>query len=254
MAHSHMAEMLDLDAEVLHDFHSAVYGWVREAAAPRPVVVDLGAGTGVGSVALLRELPEATVIAVDKDPEMLAHLREKTDRVRTVEADLDGTWPDLGPADVVWASASMHHMSDPAHAVAQVKSLLRPGGVFVVSELESFPRFLAGADAELEQRCHDVLAELRAEHGMHMSEDWGARLTAAGFADVAQRRFDIELTPPLPAAAGRYAYVALSRMAQGLAGRLPQPDLDALARIADGVEKRDDLTVRTTRTVWLARA
>lgn len=250
-----MSEMLDLDAEVLHDFHGTVYGWVRDQAAPRPVVVDLGAGTGVGSVALLRELPGATVIAVDKDPEMLAHIREKTGRVRTVEADLDGTWPDLGPADVVWASASMHHMSDPAHAVAQVKTLLRPGGLFVVSELESFPRFLpAGEGAELEQRCHDVMAKLRAEHGLHMTEDWGARLTAAGFAEVTQRRFDIELTPPLPPATGRYAHVALSRMAQGLEGRMPQPDLDALAELAAGVADRADLTVRTTRTVWMARA
>ena len=250
-----MAEMLDLDAEVLHDFHSEVFGWVRSAAPARPVVIDLGAGTGTGSIALARELPEATVIAVDRDPGMLAAIRAKSERVRTVEADLDGPWPALGPADVVWASASMHHMSDPGYAVAQAKALLRPGGVFVVSELEGFPRFLPpGEGADLEQRCHDVMAEIRVEHGMHMSEDWAARLTKAGFTDVAERHFDIALTPPLPAAAGRYAFVSLSRMAQGLEGRLPAGDLTALAEIAATVAGRDDLTVRTERTVWLARA
>ncbi|GII59230.1 hypothetical protein Pth03_76190 [Planotetraspora thailandica] len=33
------------------------------------------------------------------------------DRIRTIQADLDQTWPALGPADLVWASASLHHMA-----------------------------------------------------------------------------------------------------------------------------------------------
>lgn len=259
MTHSHLAEMLDLDAEVLRDFHREVFDRVAAVAPAQPLVVDLGAGTGVGTVALARALPGATVVAVDKDDEMLAHLRAKAaefgDRVRTVQADLDGPWPALGPADVVWAAASMHHMADPGYATAQARALLRPGGVFVVSELASFPRFLPdGPEAELEQRAHDELAKLRTEHGMHMDEDWGARLTAAGFAEVTEQHFDIDLRPPLPPATGRYAQVSIGRMSHGLEGRLPAADLAALDRIAAGLAARDDLTVRTTRTLWIATA
>ena len=88
---------------------------------------------------------------------------------------------------------------------------------------------------------------------MHMGEDWGARLRAAGFTVQDERRFDIDLRPPLPASAGRYAQVSLGRMAHGLADRLYSDDLAALGTLAATVSARDDLVVRTNRTVWIAR-
>ena len=260
MAHPEYAEMLDLVVEVLHEYHQTVIALAGAAAPERPRIVDVGAGAGAGTLALARHLPDAEVIAVDVAEPMLDHLigqaraRGLDGRVRTVQADLDGPWPPLGPADLVWASASLHHLADPGHAPAQAFAMLRPGGVFVVTELDSFPRFLPdGADAALEDRCHAALAELRTEAGLHMHEDWGARLRAAGFTVEVQRRFDIALRAPLPAAAGRYAEVCLRRMCHGLDGRLAPGDLTALTALADGVSGRTDLTVRAARTVWLAR-
>lgn len=260
MSHEHLAEMLDLDAEVLHDHHRDLIAWVGSLTTDRPLIIDLGAGTGTGSVALARQLPAARVVAVDVDDEMLAHLRRRAeaqgvaDRVRTVQADLDQPWPPLGPADLVWASASMHHMADPGAALAQAFAALRPGGVLALTELDSFPRFLPDpAGAALEERCHAELDTLRAEAGMHMHEDWAARLAEAGFTVEAQRRFDIALQPPLPAAAGRYAHVALHRMRHRLADRLGADDLAALDQITAGLRDRDDLVVRATRTVTVGR-
>jgi len=252
--------MLDLDADVLRDFHREVITWAGSLTAARPLIVDVGAGTGTGSLALARHLPDAAVTAVDVDPAMLDHVRDRAaalglaDRIRTVEADLDRPWPDLGAADLVWAAASMHHMADPAHALAQALAALRPGGVMVITELESFPRFLPdGPGADLEARCHAETGRIRVEAGMHMDEDWAKRLAEAGFEGVAERRFDIALTGPLPPAAGRYAEVSLQRMRHGLADRLSEDDLAALAALADSVRDRDDLIVRTVRTVWAAR-
>jgi SAM-dependent methyltransferase len=260
MAPSPMTEMLDLDVEVLHEFHRDVISWVGSLTTDRPRIVDLGAGTGAGSLALARHLPGARVTAVDVDDEMLDHLRQKAeragvaDRVRTVRADLDQPWPDLGPADLVWASASMHHLADPARALAQVAATLTPGGLFAISELDSFPRFFTEpAAAAVEDRAHAALAHHRAEAGMHMGEDWGARLTAAGFTVEASRRFDIALEPPLPAAAGRYAQVAFQRMRQGLESRVDAADLAAIETLAAEAPERTDLTVRTVREVWLGR-
>ncbi len=257
MAHSHLAEMLDLDAEVLHDYHHDLITWVGSLAPGRPRIVDLGAGTGTGTLALARHLPQAEITAVDVDEEMLGHLRARAeqagvaDRVRTVPADLDRPWPALGPADLVWASASMHHMADPADAVRQAFGTLRPGGLFAVAELGSFPTFFADpAAAALEDRCHAAASAARTEAGLHMHEDWGARLTAAGFAIEAERRFDIDLRPPLPAAAGRYAQVTLQRVRHGMADRLSEDDLAALDRLAADLP---ELHIRATRTVWLAR-
>jgi SAM-dependent methyltransferase len=256
-----MAEMLDLDADVLHDFHRDVISWVGSLAPDRSRIVDLGAGSGTGALALAQHLPDAEVIALDKDEDLLEHLRSRavaagvTDRIRTVRADLDLAWPDLGgPVDLVWASGSMHHLADPDRTLAEVRTALRPGGSFAIVELDSFPRFLADpVGAALEDRCHAELARLRHEHGMHMGEDWGAHLTAAGFEVEGERRFDIELRPPLPQRAGRYAQVSLRRVRHGLADRLTPADLAALDALVATLPDRADLVVRATRSVWIGR-
>ncbi|MEV4846316.1 class I SAM-dependent methyltransferase [Micromonospora matsumotoense] len=260
MAHDHLIELLDLDAEVLHEYFRDVIGWVGREAAERPHVVDLGAGSGTGSLALARELPDSTITAVDLSPEMLAHLRGRADaaglgdRIRTVVADLDQPWPDLGPVEVIWAAASMHHMADPATAVASACGALRPGGLLVIAELDSFPHFLTGtADEEVERRGHAEAAKRRHEAGLHMHENWGERMRQAGFTSVTERHFDIDLRPPLPAATTRYAHASLSRMRHGLEERLSARDLAALEQVVAGLPTRADLSVRTGRTVWLAR-
>ncbi|MEV0938803.1 class I SAM-dependent methyltransferase [Micromonospora wenchangensis] len=260
MAHDHLIELLDLDAEVLHDYFRDVIGWVGREAVGQPHVVDLGAGSGTASLALARELPDATVTAVDLSPEMLAHLRSRADaaglgdRIRTVQADLDQPWPDLGPAGVIWAAASLHHLADPATALASAFGALQPDGLLVVAEVDAFPRFLTGTPGEqVERRVHAEAAKRRHEAGLHMHENWGERMTQVGFRSVTERRFDIDLRPPLPAAAVRYAQVSLGRMRHGLADRLSPADLAALDAAVAGLPGRDDLSVRTERTVWLAR-
>ncbi len=259
-AHDDLIEMLDLDAEVLHEYHRDLIGWVGREAADRPSVVDLGAGSGTGSLALARELPGSTVTAVDVSPQMLAHIRSRAgvaglgDRIRTVQADLDRPWPDLGPADVIWAASSMHHMADPGHALAAALGALRPGGLLVIAELGSFPRFLAGTpDEGVEERAHAEAARRRHDAGLHMHENWSDRIAHAGFREVTERHFDIDLRPPLPAVAVRYARISLLRMRHGLDERLSASDLAALDKVVEGLDGRDDLSVRTERTVWLAR-
>ncbi|WP_436534046.1 class I SAM-dependent methyltransferase [Actinoplanes sp. HUAS TT8] len=255
-----LAQMLDLDAEVLQDYYSEVIGWAGSLVPEKPLIVDLGAGTGTGTLALARHLPAATLTAVDMDEEMLAHLRERAaaaglgDRVSTVRADLDGDWPALGPADLVWASASMHHLADPARTLAQVFGVLRPGGVFMITELDGFPRFLTDpAGAAVEERAHAEMARMRLEGGLHMGEDWGARLTAAGFTPAGERRFEIEIPGPLSPQAVEYAQVTLRRSAQRLADRLSADDLAQLTAYAEAVPDRDDLNVRATRDLWIGR-
>ncbi|MEE6260016.1 methyltransferase domain-containing protein [Plantactinospora sonchi] len=260
MTHDHMIELLDLDAEVLHDYFHDLISWVGREAPDHPHIVDLGAGSGTASLALARELPDSRITAVDMSPDMLTHLRDRADaaglgnRIRTLEADLDQPWPDLGPTHVIWAAASMHHLADPAKALASAYAALRPGGLLVIAELDSFPRFLADTpDEDVESRGHTESAKRRHEAGMHMHENWGDRMRQTGFTSVTERHFDINLRPPLPAAATRYAEVSLSRMRHSLEERLSPADLAALDNIVAGLAGRDDLSVRTERTVWLAR-
>lgn len=260
-AHASYAELLELDAAALGDFHGGILSWVAAAAPARARVLDLGSGTGTGALTLARLLPDAEITAVDLDEELLEHVRRKAaaaglaGRVAAVRADLDQPWPALGPADLVWASNSLHHVADLDQALARIRETLRPGGVVAVSEMGDFPRFLPGGpEAGLEDRCHEALARARAEEGMHIGADWAARLAGAGFTVEAERRFDADLRPPLPPAAACFAEASLHHYRRGLDGRLPEADLAALDAIAAGAGTRDDLSLRASRTVWLARA
>jgi SAM-dependent methyltransferase len=264
MAHEHLADLLDLDAEVLSEYHREVAEWVSSNLTGRARVIDVGAGTGTGTLALARQLPDAEVIALDVDEQMLKRIQDKArasglaDRIRTVQADLDQAWPDgLKPADLVWAANSLHHMGDPARAVAQIYQVLRPGGLLAVTELESFPRFLADpAGAALEDRIHTAMARGRDEAGLHMHEDWPARFAEAGFAIESERRFVIALQPPdsqMAASVARYATATFCRARHGLEDKLSAGDIAELDALVPALSARDDLTVRTSRTVWLAR-
>jgi SAM-dependent methyltransferase len=265
-----MAELLDLDAEVLHSYLSDVTGWVHQLAADPPPrrILDLGSGTGTGAFALLRRFEGADMIAVDVSAELLDHLTGQArvlglaGRVRTIQADLDAAWPATDPVDLAWASNSLHHMADPDHVLTRILATLRPGGLLVVAELNSFPRFLPDdlglGRPGLEARCHAALAERQAAALPDLGSDWGPRLSRAGFTIEAERFFAIDLTPPLPASASRYAQASLRRLRSGLDGQLSDDDLATLDTLVDGdgpdsVLHRGDLTVRTARIVWVAR-
>lgn len=276
-AHTHShgrhgeADILDLDAQVLAGHITALTGWLPVQAPPRRIV-DLGCGTGTGTFALLDRFPEAHITAVDTSATHLQRLREKAcargaeGRVRTVQADLDAAdWPDLGAPDLVWASASMHHMADPGRALRQVHGLLAPGGLFAVVELSDFPRFLpAGAPEDrpgLEERCHEVSDRFHVEHVPHRGADWGPKLTAAGFTVEDERVITVNIDNTDRSRSeeiGAYALGSLQRLRHSVAEALTPEDLAALDRLLDtegpgSVLRRDDLVVRTERSVWAAR-
>jgi SAM-dependent methyltransferase len=264
-----LREMLDLDAEVGADQLAEFTARIAELTGERPVrdVVDLGAGTGTGTFALLRQFPDATVTAIDTSDEMLGHLGGKAQRhgfdgrVRPRLADLDERWPETGPADLVWAASSMHHMGDPDRVLRDIHATLRPGGLLAMIEMESMPHFLPDdlgiGSPGLEDRCDVLMAEARAEHLPHMGSDWTARLTAAGFTIRDAGDLVISLPAPVPATAVRYAYATLQRLRAGLADRLSAEDRDTLdILLADdgpqSLRNRPDLTVRSTRSFWIA--
>ncbi|GAA1193656.1 class I SAM-dependent methyltransferase [Pseudonocardia alaniniphila] len=262
------AEILDLDAEVLAEHIAAITAWLPIESAPHEIV-DLGCGTGAGTFALIARFPDARVTAVDSSAEHLHRLREKAyaegvqERVRTVQADLDAAdWPDLGTPDLVWASASMHHLADPHRALRTVHDILTPGGLFAVVELAGFPRFLPENAPEdrpgLEERCHAAGERYHAEHVPHRGADWGPMLTAAGFAVDGERTVTVNIPGDRSAAVGRYALGALQRLRHRAADALSTDDLAALDGLLDtdsprSILRRGDLAVRTERTIWAAR-
>ncbi|GAA0230773.1 methyltransferase domain-containing protein [Actinomadura nitritigenes] len=262
------AEILDLDAEILAEHTASITAWLPLPTSPDHVV-DLGCGTGAGTFALLDRFPDAHVTAIDASAEHLERLRTKArargvqDRVRTAQADLDeDVWPDLGSPDLVWASASMHHMADPGRALRNVHDALAPGGLFAVVELAGHPRFLAANAPEdrpgLEERVHAAADRLQVQHMPHRGADWGPMLTAAGFTVEGERTIAVNIEGSHSEAIGLYALGVLQRIRSVTAGTLSPEDLTALDQLLDtssphSILRRDDLTARTERTAWAAR-
>ncbi len=265
----YLAEMLDLDGEVLADHLSAVTEWIAGHLGDRSVhrILDLGAGTGTGTFALLSRFGQAQVTAADASASMLEHLTDRAferglgARVRPRQVDLDAQDLPAGPFDLAWASASMHHMAQPEKVLAELRTALAPEGLFAMIEFETFPRFLPDdiglGTPGLEERCNAVADRMREEHHPTVNSDWSTRLSENGFVVREERTFGIDLPAPLSTAAVRYARITLSRLREGAGEELSAEDratLDALLSEhgPDRLEARADLSVRSARRAWIA--
>lgn len=263
-----LTEMLDLDGEVVAGALTGFVSRVAALAGSRPVrdVVDLGAGTGTGSFALLRHFPEATVTAVDASPDMLDHLLRNAHRlgfdgrIRPHQADLDAGWPETGPADLVWASSALHHMTDPDRVLTDIRGTLRPGGLLALIEMNAVPRFLPDdigiGRPGLEDRCHAIADRSRAEHLPHQGSDWASRLSGSGFTILEARELVLDSPAPLSEPAVRYAVATLRRFRAGVADGLSADDRQTfdtlLADDARLLRALPGLTMRSTRSTWIA--
>lgn len=105
------------------------------------VVLDLGAGTGFLTEGFLAA--GARVIAVDPTEAMLLEQRRKfpeavASRQLTLRlADADAIPLPDGSVDAAVANMALHHVEDPPAAIREMARLLRPGGVLVISDLDT---------------------------------------------------------------------------------------------------------------------
>lgn len=173
-AHDRLAERW---VEVGQDFASgSLRAEVLAQAWPRGLVVaDLGCGTGFLSALLARR--GARVLAVDHSERMLeAAERAKLEgalegSVEFRRGELDALPLADGEVDAAFANLVWHHLPDFAAAAREVFRVLKPGGAFVVSDLEPH-------EAEW---MRDAMGDLRL--GLKSDQVVGA-LARAGFADL----------------------------------------------------------------------
>jgi hypothetical protein len=156
----------------------------------------------------------------------------------------------------------MHHMADPDRVLADVFAATRPGGLLAVAELTDplhfLPHDIGCGRPGLESRCLAALRESTAESLPELGSEWSPRLEAAGFTVLHERTFTIGPDTPHGPGATRYAQLWLGRLRRGLGQRLDHDDQETLATLLDGdgpgsLQQRDDLAIRASRTVILAR-
>jgi len=105
-------------------------------------VADLGAGTGYFSRYLAAAVGEAgSVFAVDTEPRLVAHLRERAEREHTpnvipILASADNPRLPVGSVDVVLIVDTVHHIDDRINYLRRLRHVLKPGGRVVVIDFK----------------------------------------------------------------------------------------------------------------------
>jgi ubiquinone/menaquinone biosynthesis C-methylase UbiE len=150
--------------------------------------IDVGAGTGTFAIALAAERPDATVVAVDGDAEILERARAKPGAAAVDwRPGLADELP-AGPAsaDAVSMSLLLHHLSPSAKhaALTEAHRVLRPGGHLHVADWGR-PRGAVPRAGFFALRCLDGFEGTRDHAAGRLAEV----IESAGFAPpLGQRR------------------------------------------------------------------
>jgi SAM-dependent methyltransferase len=256
-----LAEILDLDAVLGAPVLDAALDAASGALDAAPTtIVDLGSGTGTGTLALARRFDRARVHSLDASPAMVERLRASAaeaglgDRVQPQLVDLDGDWPNAVPApiDLAWAALSLHHVTDPAVVLSQAFDALRPGGVLVVIEMTAATSYLPADLGTGLDGLGDRVVSALAERGYPVSAEWTQELRQAGFVDVERR--EAAFTASTDTSEGtRYLALHLTRNRDVVGDDLSAAELAGLdSAIAELESGTAELAFESTRFVWTA--
>lgn len=262
-AHSHdhastlLPQLLAMDAIIHASLTDQAIDIALEHATDVERIIDIGAGTGAGTFALAARCPGSHVVAVDTDTGMLLEVRRRADaegissRISAVQADIGASTFDAGVADLVWSSNAMHEVPDPSAAFANALRSLRPGGVLTIVEMDSPPFVLPIQYASLE-------TALRAASGAGgAAPEWSEAITDAGFQLVETRSMGSDQILDADGPGGAYAALELRRLAQHALQALARDETAELRGLLIDLtgphEVLDQVHIRGTRTVWVAR-
>ena len=150
-------------------------------------VLDIGCGTGGADLVLVEQLGAAAVVACDVEPQLIARAR---DRVRAAElaGRITCTLVDPGPLpypdgcfDVVFSKDAMVHIADKPALFAEVRRVLKPGGVFAASD------WLAGDNSGSSRAWVEFRRLAHLKFAMATASESVTALRQAGFWNVSAR-------------------------------------------------------------------
>ncbi|GAA3986688.1 class I SAM-dependent methyltransferase [Streptomyces plumbiresistens] len=269
-----MAPLLENQAELFTPLYERALAWLGHKQTEPGLIVDAGSGPGVVSCLLADAFPGARVVAVDGTEPLLERARARAvrlgvaDRFDTLGGELPGALDDLDyPADLLWASRSLHHLGDQRAALAAFAARLAPGGTLALLEGGLPTRFLPrdigigrpGLQARLDAVEEEWFAQMRADlpGAVAETEDWPALMRAAGLRPTGTRSFLLDLPAPTTDRARAYVAALLTRRRDVIGDHLDATDRATLDRLLDpedraSVHQRPDVFLLAAHTVYTA--
>lgn len=122
--------------------HAAALAAASAAGVPPRDVLDVGCGTGRLLERAGQRWPEAYLVGVDAAPLMIAQANAKHGgdaRFRFEVGDAVSLPFGASSVDVVFSTFSHHHWSSQQAGVREIARVLRPGGVFILANIELCP-------------------------------------------------------------------------------------------------------------------
>lgn len=144
---------------------------VAMCTPPGASILDLGAGTGLLSAAILARKPDADLLLVDRSEGMLLQAKQRfahLHNVRTQIGDLLEPLPE-GRFHAIVSALCIHHLEhdEKRELFTRIRNALLPGGVFVNVEQVQAP-------TDWLEKLYDVQHEAHVIAAHTAAEDWAA--------------------------------------------------------------------------------
>ena len=269
-----MAPMLESEAELFTSMYERALAWLAKEVTEPGLIVDAGSGPGVVSCLFAETFPGARIVAVDGSEPLLERARARAerqgvaDRFSTVAGELPEVLGELDyPADLLWASRTLHHLGDQRAGLAAFAARLAPGGTLALMEGGLPARFLPrdigfgrpGLQARMDALQEEWFTKMRQDLQGHVAEpeNWPALLSAAGLTHTRTHSFLLDLPAPASDRARAHVVDSLTRFRETLGEGLDHDDRTTLDRLLDpgdkaGLHHRQDVFVLAAHTVHTA--
>lgn len=135
-------------------------------ATPQRDIIDLGTADARMLDAVHQRYPEAHCVGVEYSKDLVDFAKAKFPYLDTVQGNVQSLDFSDKSFDIAIATAVIEHVPDPLKMMNEVKRVLRPNGIFILTSPDPFWEHLAILVGYLEKGQHQIVMNLKQLHNL----------------------------------------------------------------------------------------